>query len=221
MTTERYTNEDGSRSFTVKPTAGAKFRDYERFSYMVAEWDVVKLWDSLLEEEYGPASSLEIESAYKMIGAVMGVGLSSRKEGLSGAEYALSDDVDYSVPVLVVEYAPDPKDPDSKSILVVDGWSRIKKAYEDGFRSLPCYFFSDERVREIGAIDDLARKRITDRNEKRAAIAKVVQDLLDNFERTVESHKWRDLPHRFDLQYSEEIDDLAELLESWKEGELE
>lgn len=210
-------SEDGTKTIKVKPTKGAKY-PYERYNWTIAEFDVAKLWDAVDDDQAKHASTLDIDGAYKMIGAIMGVGLSSRVEGLNGYEYATTDDVDYSVPVLVVEYVADPRDPNSVSTLVVDGWSRIYKAHRDGFRSLPCYFFSDERVRELGAIEDYVRDRREKELADRVAIAEVVEALLDNMESEVERSKWRDLHNRYDLPYSEAYDDLRILIDEWKEG---
>lgn len=208
-------NEDQTQTFTVRPAHGRKW-DHESFTFGMTTWDVTKLWNAV--EEGRQVHTVDIESAYSMINAIMGVGLTPRDEDMTGEEYALSDQVDFTVPVLLAHWEVDPKE--EPSTMVIDGWSRIFKAYRQGFRTLPCYVFTDQEVRDLKAIDDPIRRNRERKDATKTALAEIVHDFLDNLDRHLDRHQWKKF-RDLDLLYSTEVDELAEIVESWKEGELD
>lgn len=205
--------ETGTKELEVTPATGRKW-DHEVFQFAVTEWKTSKLWDLVTEGR--EVHTVEISEAHKMINSILGVGLTSREDGMTGEQYAMSDHVDIRVPILLAQWTLDPDK--GLTTMIVDGWSRIAKAYALGFRELPCYLITEEEVAQVGGIYDPIREKREDNSKQRAALAEMFLDLLDNMDTALDSHKWRKF-RELDLLWSDPVDDLAELVESWKNGD--
>lgn len=134
----------------------AKF-DGEQYSLLHLTWDVSELWRRIDNDRV--LHTIDVEPLYntwlKHIDQntnqiyLGGVALVSRVEGVTGKAYAMSDAIDLTVPLLASEvYNPDkPEQPDH---MIIDGWSRVYKAYHTGVATLQVYLITlDELTPDV------------------------------------------------------------------------
>lgn len=148
---------------TVKPLYGVKRQD-EWFTFAFREFDVAAAWR--LIEKGREMKTISTESAYdyylkdndfdfnaesnwsepndrggrRMIKmpSLIGVTIDIKK--------AMSDEVDYSVPLLVAPIFAEGK---FAGHVVIDGWHRAYKAYKQGVKELPAFVLTEKEAKQI------------------------------------------------------------------------
>lgn len=148
---------------TIKPRYGVKYQN-ERFTFVSREFDVsaawaliakdrktetvnvLKLYEDFLKDNdfdfFADSNYTERDEkgARRMIQTMSFFAISVNKDK------ALSDVVDFTVPVLV---SPIIVDDDVKSYMVIDGWHRIYKAHKHGLTEMPAFVLTVKETLSI------------------------------------------------------------------------